>query len=258
VRPERGRTAGLDERARTRVFDLRREQLRLEADQLLQCGRTERPALEMRRDGRLGLRRERRLARVGHQLHVHELARSGIVRRRLRVFHVERADAELRRSDVAEVRDGPRSAKHGDRRMRAREPVLGAQVAAGRIADDLDRELGLDHAAVERARRPRQEHADQAAAEQQRVRRGIGHRQIRAVRAVYASEQRIAAAGRVPPGADRVDRNAERVGRLMARDARASVLAERREERLPCRLDRARGTEDPEPSRVVWIGGLGG
>src|SRR5262249_13973668 len=53
------------------------------------------------------------------------------------------------------------------------------------------------------------------------------------------------------------DREAERVRRLMARDARAAVLAERREEWLARGLDRAGGAQDPEPARGVRIARFG-
>ena len=140
----------------------------------------------------------------------------------------------------------------------ALEAVDRIEVDAGRIADDLDGELGRDRAPGDRPRRPRQPDADQAAIEQQRMRALLVLRQARVVGAVDGGEHRIAAAGHAPALAQRRHREAHRIRRLMTGHARASVGAERREERMPVRVDRAGGQQHAEPTLGIGERHLGG
>jgi len=154
----------------------------------------------------LRLHRERWRAGVGHQIHAGWPACGWIGCRWQTALGDERTDSEALVGRVFRVRDRTWSAEHRDRGIRALEAVGAMHIAAARIADDLDGELGIDLGAVRIARWPRQRDADQAALEQQRVRPRVVGWQIRAVHPVHRRKQRIlAASGRpaLPDGAHR-------------------------------------------------------
>ena len=136
--------------------------------------------------------------------------------------------------------------------MRPLRPVIPA-VAAVRIADHLDLEVGCDGAAGELRHRPGPFNPEDAVLEQHRV-RGFGPlREAGAVGTIDCREDRIAPTGRLPAIPDRLDRQAHRVARLVTGDAGPPVGAERCEERMAGGLDRTPGQHRPQHAVGVGI-----
>jgi len=86
------------------------------------------------------------------------------------------------------------------------------------------------------------------------VRAGIVRRQARAIHPVRGRKQWILPAGGRPTLANTADRERHRVRWLVAGDARATVRANRLEERMSFGVERTGRVQDPELSSVVVIG----
>src|SRR5690606_22838656 len=96
-----------------------------------------------------------------------------------------------------------------------------------------------------------------SAFEQQAIRFRIVRREMRAIHAVDRGEDRILAARLPPAFLDRGHRERHGIGGLMTAHARASVLADRLEERMAARVDGAGGVQNPEHAVLVRIRDVG-
>ena len=178
-------------------------QLPLEGHDLLQLRRARRGRhLEMAQGRRDRLPCQRCLAGIRHHVHLQRLPALRIARRRLAVLRDERTDAEVVGDDVLEVGHRAGTPVHGDRRRTARQSVFRMGVAAGRIAHHFDRELGLDRRAIRAPGGPGQRDAEQAALQEQRMRRGVVLREARTIAAVDCREDRIPPVRLAPPRLD--------------------------------------------------------
>src|SRR5262245_7597825 len=116
--------------------------------------------------------------------------------------------------------------------MCATQTIGRIEIHTRRIADDLDGELWCNRMPFDGPRRPRESDAEQPAIEQQRVGTLERLRQARVVRAVDGRKQWIATVGGAPTIANRLNRDAHRIGRLVTRHTGAAVAANGREERM--------------------------
>ena len=123
-RTERRRPIGFNQAAGRGAGDLRHVDLLFEFDDAREL-RGGQPAFELKVLLRsvLRLHRERRRARVGHQIHARRPAGGGIGGRWQTALGDERTDAEVLMSRVLRVRDRTRAAEHRDRGVRACEAV---------------------------------------------------------------------------------------------------------------------------------------
>ncbi len=192
---------------------------------------------------------------VGHQVVARHLAGLGIQRQgqpRLGI-HLEAGG-----QDVFEVGDRARAAEHRDGRRGGVQSPAGAGVAAGRIAHDLEGEVRLHGPATEVARRPGPGDADQALVQQQGMRGALALREVGTVGAIGGGEQRVLAAGLLPPRLGRGGREAHGVGRLVAGDAGPAIGAQGLEERMAPGRHRPVREQQPQVAGGIVVVELGG
>ncbi len=174
---------------------------------------------------RLGL--QGRLAGVGHEIHAGGFPRFGI---EVGQHPGLEDDRPATGNHVLQVRRGARAAVHGHGRLGALETVLGAGVAAGRIAHHVDRELHRFRRTVGVSGRPRQRNAEQAAIQKERMGAFLVLRESRAVRPIERGEDRIFAIGFPPARQKARGRYAHPIGRLMTIHAGSPVGSQCRKE----------------------------
>src|SRR5262249_39869878 len=92
------------------------------------------------------------------------------------------------RRQILHVGEWARSPEDRDRGRRALQSIARMRVAAGRIADDLDRELRCDGCTVCSAGWPGTEDPEQSALQQERMRRRVLLRQVRTVGTIDRGE----------------------------------------------------------------------
>ena len=190
----------------------------------------------------------------GHQITAHRLTGFRIeLERHPTLGVVGKADG----GQVLKIRNRSRPAIDRHCGIRRVEAMILAGVAARRIADNLDVEIGRDGLAIKIPRRPRPLNTEHAPLQKQRVGLLRTLRQIGAIRSVIGGEKRILAIRFFPAFLDRLYRQAHPVGRLMAGHARASIRTDRGEERVPLRIQRAirqQGLGDARPIPILKLG----